>query len=703
MSASHTFADPLFFLSLAFINFTNGTIRSEEAGSPAMNALVESIVQSNARAELTAGQLQALIGLFTSTSEVLSPSHALFRKLSATLAAFPSLEDGSQCIRLCILLCREVAHRKIIFELIEAHNTWVESIATPSISALATSHAGHRSGTAHETTEDRSFLSQLVLVMLVSAESRMKASDLVDFLGADVESTVEVLVTCYGSVFGALPGVLTAASGDYQLHLVARLVELVRELTFWTTYEELHSSLGIGSKAKKTLSQCTGSVSMSALSGPFRYHVGQLISHLVKYDFFGPMSMYLPLVIGKYLASPSSCSSSDGDERNVLMAMSLLRNHLLLLQTLLTLTDQYALVLRKALCRCGLLSKVCGPLLRVLCKPQGCLPGELSLFMQTMAVASTLTYHSSECHQFWGENSSVLVAVADRSVATLADGCIADPRTSAELVAQLVRLVVNSRSSAAVAPLLKTWESVLDSGGKQYVACSLSNPKSRSRPLDISSPSYNALRCVFRVDTTAPPPPPVATRRGSVDDLLRQRRRGRHNRAQRSLSRGRSRGRARSKRRRRHKSRQARLQQRYHLLVQSTTPTTAVAQEQTQAQFAPLDFVSDASSDESSDNRDDAADAYESTCAPPVDLSRWQRGPPPRTIPIQYICSLSHALIRSAPVLSSTGYLFDEDVIIDYLQYYDVCPISGASMSRADLVVDTALKEELGKVRANFM
>ncbi|CBZ27980.1 hypothetical protein, unknown function [Leishmania mexicana MHOM/GT/2001/U1103] len=666
-----------------------------------MDALVESIVQSNARAELTAGQLQALIGLCTSTSEVLSPSHTLFRKLSATLAASPSLEDASQCIRLCILLCREVAHREIIFSLIEAHNVWVESIATPSISALGTSHAGHRSGTTYEATEDRSFLSQLILVMLASAESKMKASDLVDFLGADVESTVEVLVSCYGSVCGALPGVLAAASGGYQLHLVARLVDLFRELTFWITYEELHSSLRIGSKGKNTLSQCTGSASMRALSAPFRHHVGQLISYLVRYDFFGPMSMYLPLVFDKYLASPRS-SSSDGDDRDVLMALSLLRSHLLLLQTLLTLTDQYALVLRKALCRCGLLSKVCGPLLRVLCRPQGCLPGELSLFVQTAAVASTLTYHSGECHQFWGENSSVLVAVADRSVFTLADGCIADPRTSAELVAQLVRLVVNSHSSAAVAPLLKTWESVLDSGGKQYVACSLSNPTSRSRPLDISSPSYNALRCVFRVDTTAPPPPPVAARRGRVDDLLRQRRRGPHNREQRSLSRGRSRSSARSKRCPRHQSRQARLQ-RYHLLVQSTTPTTAVAREQTQVQLDALDFASDSSSDESSDDRDEAADAYESTCGPQEDLSRWRRGPPPRTIPIQYICSLSHSLIRSTPVLSSTGYLFDEDVIIDYLQYYDVCPISGAPMSRADLVVDTALKEELGKVRANFM
>ncbi|CAJ1014859.1 hypothetical protein, conserved [Leishmania lindenbergi] len=674
-----------------------------------MEALVESIVQGDARDELTAAQLQALIGLFTSTSEALSPSHALFRKLSATLTALTSLEGASQCIRLCLLLCREVSHRKIISALIETHNIQVESMATPSISELAASHVAHRSNTTYETTENLSFLSQLVLVMVASAESRMKSSDLVDFIGADVESTVEVLVSCYGSVCGALPGVSAAASGLYQLHLVTRLVELLRGLTFWTTYEELHSSLGIGSNAKRTLLQSTGSVSMSTLSGPFRHHVGQLISHLVAYDFFDPMSTYLSRVLGEHLASPSNCSHSDGDGETGVMALSLLRNHLLLLQSLLTLTDQYALVLRKALCRCGLLIKVCGPLLSVLCRPQVSLPGEGSLLVQTVAVAATLTYHSGECHQFWVKNNHVLVALTDRSVAMIESCCIADPRTSAELVAQLVRLVVNSNSSDAVAPLLKMWESVLDSGGKHYVACSLSNPKNRSRQLDISSPSYDALRCVFRVDTTAPPPSPLAAGCGTADGPLRQRRRGCGNQSQRSLSRRRgkggggrtrSRGRAPSRHLRRRGSRQARLQKRFHLLVQRATTTTAAAQEQAQVQLDALDLVSDSSSGESSNN---TADAYESTSARQVDLSRWRKGPPPRTIPVQYICSLSHSLIRSAPVLSSTGYLFDEDAIMDYLQYYDVCPISGAPMSCADLAVDTALKEELWKVRTNFM
>ncbi|GET89522.1 hypothetical protein, unknown function [Leishmania tarentolae] len=677
-----------------------------------MDALIQSIVQSNAGAELTAAQLQALIGLFSSTSEVLAPSHALFCKLSATLAALPSLEDASLCIQLCLLLCREVEHRKIIFALIETHSIPVESIAASSISALATSHIGCRSGTMYEMTQDLSFLSQLVLVMLISAELSMKAFDLVHFLGGDVESTVAVLIFCYRSVCGALPGVLAAPSGGYQLHLVARLVELFRDFTFWTTCEELHSRLGIGSKSKKTPSQCTGSVSMNALSGPYRHHIGQLISYFVKYDFFSPMSMYLSLVIDKYLTSPRSCSGSDGDDENVSMVLSLLRSHFLLLQTLLTLTDQYTLVLRKELCRRGLLNKICSPFLRTLCRPQGCLPGESPLFIQAVAIAATLTYHSGQCHQFWEQNSSVLVAVADGSIVTPAESCTADPRTSAELVAQVVRLVVNSHSSAAVAPLLQTWGRVLDSCGKQCVARLLSNPQSRSRPLDINSPSYNALRCVFRVDTTAPPLPPVAARRGSADGPLRQRGRSSSNQEQRSLKHGqrsgssghsRSRGRARSKQRRRRELRRARLQQRYHLLVQSTTPATVTEQEQTQVQLDILDLPSDSSSDESSDNRNDAADTYESSCAPQVDLSRWRRGPPPRMIPIQYICSLSHSLIRSAPVLSPTGYLFDEDVIMDYLQYYSTCPISGVPMSRADLVVDTALKEEIGKVRANFM
>ncbi|KAG5502212.1 hypothetical protein GH5_05165 [Leishmania sp. Ghana 2012 LV757] len=674
-----------------------------------MEALVESIVQSDTRAELTAAQMKALIGLFTSTSVPLSPSHALFDKLSATLAAI-TVEDAHQCIQLCFLLCKEASHCSIIFKLIEAHSTQVDSIVAPCISALATPHVAPGGGNAYETAKGLSLLSRLVLVILASAQPRMKATDLVELIDADVENTVGVLVYCYGSVCGALPGVLATASGLYQLRLATLLVDLFRELTFWTTYEELHSNLGIGSKAKKALSCSTGTISMSALSGPFRHHVGQLISHLVSYDFFGPMCMYLPRIIDQHLELPSTCGRSDGDEGNATMALSLLRNHLLLLQSLLTLTDQYALVLRKTLCRCGLLSKVCGPLLRALCRPRVCLREEMPLLVQTIAVSATVTHRSGECRQYWDENSSVLVAVADLSVATLADGCIEDPRATAELVAQLARLVVNSHSSAAVAPLLRTWESDLDSDAKHYVACSLSNPKNCSRPLDISSPAYESLRCVFRVDTTAPPPPPLAAQDGPAEDLLHQRGQRRDNRGHRSLSRGRgrggrgrsrSRGRARSpKRRRLRGSQQARLQQRFRFMLQRTIVTTAAAQEEAQVPLDALDLTADSSSGESGD---DAADTSESASALQVDLSPWRRGPPPRTIPTRYICSLSHSLIRSAPVLSSTGYIFDEDVIMDYLQYHHVCPISGAPMSRADLVVDTALKEELCKVQPNFM
>ncbi|KAG5476462.1 hypothetical protein LSCM1_04168 [Leishmania martiniquensis] len=676
-------------------------IRRSTVESATMEALVESIVQSDTRAELTATQLEALIGLYTSTSAVLSPSHALFYKLSATLAALTA-ENALQCIQLCFFLCREAPHCNIIFELLEAHSARVDSIATPCISALATSRVARRSSNVHEAGKDLSFLSQLVLVMLTSAEPRMKATDLVEFIDADVESTVEVLVYSYGSVCGALLGVSAATSGLYQLHLATLLVQLFRELTFWTTYEELHSSLGIGSKAKRALSSCTASASMSVLSGPFHHHVGQLISHLVAYDLFGPMSMYLPRIIDRHLASPSS-SSSDSDGGSMAMALFLLRSHLLLLQTLLTLTDQYTLVLRKALCRCGLLSKVCGPLLRALCRTQVCLREGRSLLVQTVAVSATLTYGSGECRQFWKNNNSVLVAVVDQYAATLTGASIEDPRATAELVAQLARLVVNSHSRAAVAPLLRTWESVLDSDGKHYVACSLSNPKNRSRSLDINSPAYEGLRCVFRVDTTAPPQPPLTARHNPTDGLLDQR--GRRS-ASRGCGRGgrgrsRSRGRAHSqKRRRRRGSQQARLQERFRFLVRSTIATTAAEQEESQVQLDALDSTTDSSPDESGD---DAEGTPESTSTPQVDLSRWRRGPPPRTIPTRYICSLSHSLIRSAPVLSSTGYLFDEDVIMDYLQYHRVCPISGAPLSRTDLVVDTALKEELCKVHSNFM
>ncbi|KAG5501921.1 hypothetical protein JKF63_04191 [Porcisia hertigi] len=642
-----------------------------------MNALIDSIVHSDARAELTEAQLQALIGLFTSNSSALLPGHALFRKIHATIAAFTSLEDASLCLRLCFLLCREVSHRDVIFELIETHNAQIEHIATLSIPALAASHAARRSGTTCEMTKDASFLSQLVLVMLASAESRINASHLVEFIGADVESTVEILVLCYGSVCGTLPGVPAAASGLYQLEMATRLIEVLREMTFWTTYKELHSSKGAGSNTNERQSHSTGSVSMKTLSGPYRKHIGQLISYLVTYDFFGSMCVYLQSIVKLYLSSPSSCSYCDGDQGNRAMALPLLRSHLLLLQTLLMLTGQDELVLRKALYHCGFHSKLCAIFMSLYCKQRVCLPEEGSLLLQMVAVLATLTYQSASCHEFWTENSSMLVEAVSRSVVTLKD-----PRTSAELVAQLARLVVNSHSKAAVVPLLSAWESVLDSGGKHYVSCSLSNPKNRGRLLDISSPSYEALRCMFHVNT--------------ADDLPHQGRCGRDNRRQRNSGPGR----ARSQRRGRSRLRRARLQQRFHLLVQCAAAPTAVAQEQAQVQLDSLDYTGDFSEDESSDN---TSDAQEPTSANEVDLSPWRRGPPRSAIPIRYICSLSHSLIRSTPVLSSTGYVFDEDVIMHYLQHHNICPITGTPMSCADLVVDTALKEELSKVQANFL
>jgi hypothetical protein len=139
------------------------------------------------------------------------------------------------------------------------------------------------------------------------------------------------------------------------------------------------------------------------------------------------------------------------------------------------------------------------------------------------------------------------------------------------------------------------------------------------------------------------------------------------------------------------------MRRRYQILTQRSSQ----GEELDAATLKLLEAV-DADGDSSSSCNSEEEELLGVLVAPP-DLSRWRRGPPPRSIPARYICSLSHAFIRSVPVLSPTGFVFDEDIILDYLKYYHVCPISGAPLSPGELVVDMQLREELNKVRDNFV
>ncbi|KPI83844.1 hypothetical protein ABL78_7110 [Leptomonas seymouri] len=588
--------------------------------------------------------------------------------------------------------------REIVLSIVESHNEAIELAAAPGIASLSASPSP--GNLLSVGSESQKFLCHLILVLLAAGKAKMKVKDLVHFVGDNVESSVNALVVLYADVCGAVPGVSPVVSGSLQAYLSLRVVEMLHELTFWTTHDDLLSRFGIGSHNQKRVSEDTVGTPLGVSAVPYKHHIGQIIAYLIKYDFCSFAITHM---------SRLARSFSDSVE----VSESQLREHLSFFKSLLTLTDEFVGILRKTLAQHGILENVCDPLMQTLSGQQPPIAKHVELLTQLVDVTATLTCRSGAIHQYWDVKKASLMnlveAVTMRSAEFVAAG---GERTFIELVAQLVRLVVNSQCSAPAAAVLRLWNTRLDAAGKQCVAHRLSNPKSRSRPLDITSPVCDVLRPVFRVasDTSAV----AAAQRRQTDAATRQqvqqecsvtphagggggnrsyspgqRKRGASGQRRRSQSRDRTRP------RRCRPSRRQRMKRRFQLLAQRRSQNAEL-------DAATLELLEADDADSDSSSSDNTEEKVEAAVALP-DLSRWRRGPPPRSIPLRYICLLSHALIQSTPVLSSAGYVFDEDVILDYLKYYQTCPISGAPLLPGDLVVDTLLKEELNKVRENFV
>jgi hypothetical protein len=662
-----------------------------------MERLVESIVQSDACDRLTPAQLQALIGLVSATPAIALPrTHVLFQKLSENFSHLSASEESLLCVQLSLLLCAETAQRDVVFSMVETHSEVIESVVAPSIVSL--SSAEGPDDYLSPGGDDRRILSLLLLVILAAGEETMKAKYLVEFVGTSVGNAVHALVMLYVDVCGVVPGVASVASGPLQTYLSLRVVQMLHELTFWTTYEDLHAEFGTGTNRQKAVSNDTGSTPLHVSAGPFRHYVGQIISFLIRYDFCRFAITHM-----------SKLTRSLGEP--VMDSGAQLREHFLLFKTLSTQTDQFTSLLRKELFKYGVFEHVCAPFMLELSGQQPVTPSNTALLLQCVDVTATMSCRNGQSHNFWCDNTAALAKVVD-NVAVRASELVAagGEKTFTELVSQLVRLVVNSHSGRPVTAVLQLWKTHLDLVGKQRVAHRLSNPQNRRRPIDLCSPVYDALRSVFRIngndsavvgaaqrhtrgDSPSQQAPPHCGGRGRN----RSRSHGREGCRGDGGRRGRSRSCGRCRPGRYRPLRRQRMRRRYQILTQRSSQ----GEELDAATLKLLEAV-DADGDSSSSCNSEEEELLGVLVAPP-DLSRWRRGPPPRSIPARYICSLSHAFIRSVPVLSPTGFVFDEDIILDYLKYYHVCPISGAPLSPGELVVDMQLREELNKVRDNFV
>lgn len=674
-----------------------------------MSALVDSILSSCPSAILTEPQLNAISGALCSESIVLSPDHALFKSLENTLVSPTFATVSTQFLRACLDLSATSVHRPIILSLLESHYAVIDRVSS---SFHSQDIAADGSSSTLRNSEGFLFLSYLTLLLLAVSSDDMKCVDLFEFIGGDVSEMISVVIKAYAIVCSPSSGMMIVQRAEFQCYLVYHLARLLRELTYWTSYEILHERFGIGSNQKKAQSGRTASLPMSKLSGPFRHYIGTIISQTVSEHFF--------TYVAQYFSTLSLLQGRGG----VTEVRQMIREHFLLLDGLLTLTDQCTHILRRDVANSKFVQCVCAPVMVLLAQPgEPCWTDRICLLTVICNVTSTLAFRCGEHQRSWAVEkqrvSLIIKNVADELCCLPGE---ADRRLCVELVAQLTRFVVNTHSSAAGPLLLQVWRAFLTDEEKKIMAHSLSNPMHCRRSLDVFSPTYDVLRPLFIVDSTAA----VAGKRSRrlleeavpTNDHRRARSQSRGrggsrrlqgrgggwgNQRWRSASRGRG-GRSRSRGRRQRRSRRERVQERFKLLKACTSSNVAAT-----ADEANIYELSEALHVDSSSSDDESVDDASGDSSPlhvqaPVDLTPWRRcAIPPKSIPTRYVCSLSYALIKSSPVVSSTGYVFDEDVILDFLKHYNFCPISGEPLSSDELVVDTALKEELNRIRSNFV
>ena len=70
-----------------------------------------------------------------------------------------------------------------------------------------------------------------------------------------------------------------------------------------------------------------------------------------------------------------------------------------------------------------------------------------------------------------------------------------------------------------------------------------------------------------------------------------------------------------------------------------------------------------------------------------------------RNAPAHFCCAINGHLMK-VPVRSAAGRTFEKDAIEAWLDRHgSVCPVSGETLDRADLVVDTKLQTEIAEYR----
>lgn len=630
---------------------------------------IDAVLAANPSQPLNQHDLDALTGLLSALPASLPSDHALFQRLQQTLLCGGpvSLDLVTSWVEVCIRLAHEPPNRPPVFHTLEVcHGALDRFIAQLVCGAEHTGGALERPRTLQLASRF------LVLLMLVSPHAGATTSTsasaggggdagvVLELFHADVGLVVAVTAEAVAAVGGVKVGAAPLVKDPHQRkEAVAQLVDLLRGVAAWHTIMAVAPS-SVRENARRN-------TPMVAASRPYRHHVALYMGSLTKCNVFADLALYLKSV------APADELANHPDNAH------LIRSVLLFIDSAFTLTGEYAAQLRKCFTKSGLFETFIVPCVQ---KQLARLSSGSASAAQSVRVGATVSFGVKGCHAYLAGQKDVVAAVNGVSCEAVQ---ALDTRARVEVVGQLVRLIVNGHIARCSAALLDVWRRALTDEEKTSLALQLADPMRRRQPLDVYSPCYEEVRPVFAFIHGKAAGPKRAERASSDQTPGLANSHGKDN------TRHQQGQRPRRIRRRRKRYAQLRAAQQHVQSVERSADDLAAQ-------------LSGSSSDSGSDVDDDKAAEKDEEVCPSPDLSRWRPGPPPYGVPLRYICALSHRIIRSVPVISPLGYVFDQDCILNYLAETNSkrCPVSGQPLRPDDLLVDDDLQRELERVRLSF-
>lgn len=411
----------------------------------------------------------------------------LVARLSETLKSASFNTSMAECLRVCICLGVKPQYRALMLDSLLLCGDRIEKLIAEVSDAY---HSADCVASATRDTRITTLSYLLVLLTLILSPSELTCSTVIDVFMNNVFLSMTVVTDALGKALGGQPGVSCVLSGPTETQVAERLLLLMRHFTSWRSYSALNSG--------KRIPHRMNASQFGRISGNYRHHVGVVSTVLMK----------LPLM--EEIIASFEWYGID----NVCKFHGTVKELGLLLDSLLTLTDQSISQLRKHIVKSAVVERLAIPFLQMHEAQCQHTAADISLirFLATLVCGSKCV--KSTLRGCW---KAFFSHVFDRCVTRLAEHS-----SNLEYLAQLTRLVINMEMTQDLQNVCAAWKRCGAEGTRSLFRLLTSSPRQFS-PLDTCGSCFAAFCRMMNLnhnDSTPTLSIPVRRRRRRYKKLL---------------------------------------------------------------------------------------------------------------------------------------------------------------------------------------